>query len=194
MTVERLLLSKFGNPELYLREVVKRLVPYASWGFMAYDRFKFFKKLDDPTSLFHPEHAMFGDIKKAGFDFRGENDRTVNRTRKTLANSNQRDTKGFKTTFSFKRTLGPFFGKMKLDWFLVRGYAAIDEAPESYRMAPHFPRTLEELNQSTSPRLSDHYPLTVVLPLKDPCLGKPEGTCVVPDRIEEDDYQISSEQ
>jgi hypothetical protein len=58
-------------------------------------------------------------------------------------------------------------------------------------MAPHFPRTMEELNQSTEPRLSDHYPISVVLPIKDPCLGAPEGTCVTPDRIEEDDFAVS---
>ncbi len=41
-------------------------------------------------------------------------------------------------------------------------------------MAPHFPRTLEELRDATEPRLSDHAPITVELPLGDPC---PEGAC-----------------
>jgi hypothetical protein len=41
-------------------------------------------------------------------------------------------------------------------------------------MAPHFPRTLEELRDATSPRLSDHAPMTVLLPIQDPCK---EGTC-----------------
>jgi hypothetical protein len=108
------------------------------------------------------------------FDFRGDETRTVNGTKKTLANSNQRDDKGFKTTFAFQRTfdLGgvSIFGRFKLDWMFVRGWARSPRDPKaSYRFAPHFPRTLEELRDSTSPRLSDHAPMTVVLPLGDPC-------------------------
>jgi len=197
MTVARLLFSRFENPEFYLKEITKRLaIPYAGWGWMAWDTFKWFKKLDDPTSLFNPEHALFKQAKAAGFDFRGEKLRTVKTdahpegTSKTLANSNQRDKKGFKTTFSVDRTFGPL-GKLKLDWVLVRpGFGK-----DSYRMAPHYSRTLETLNQAPSTRLSDHYPLTVVLPLKDPCLGKPEGTCKIDmsDVATQDDFSISPE-
>jgi hypothetical protein len=43
-------------------------------------------------------------------------------------------------------------------------------------MAPHLPRTLEELRDATvdpltghAERMSDHAPMTLVLPIKDPC-------------------------
>lgn len=199
MTLNRLLFSRFENPEWYLKQITSRLaIPYAGWGWMAWDTFKWFKKLDDPTSLFNPEHALFKAMKREGFDFRGEKLRTIKTeahpegTEKTLANSNQRDKKGFKTTFSVDRTFGPL-GKLKLDWVLVRP----GMGKGSYRMAPHFPRTLETLNQSVAPRLSDHYPLTVVLPIKDPCLGKPEGTCTFDAEADAaakpDDFTISSD-
>ncbi len=191
MTLSKLLFSRFEDPEFYLKQLTSRLaIPYAGWGWLAFDVFKWFKKLDDPTSLFNPEHKLFDRVKDAGFDFRGEKLRTGNGTEKTLANSNERDGKGFKTTFAAERTFGPI-PKFKLDWILVRSYAASKKG--SYRFAPHFARTLEELNQGLSPRMSDHFPLTVVLPLKDPCLGAAQGTCTVPDRIVEDDFVISDE-
>jgi hypothetical protein len=67
------------------------------------------------------------------------------------------------------------FGRFKLDWMFVRGWARSPrDGRASYRMAPHFSRTLEELRDATAPRLSDHAPLTVLLPIQDPCA---EGTC-----------------
>ena len=114
------------------------------------------------------------------FDFRGDSVRTVNGTEKTLANSNQRDTKGFKTSSAFERDLGvgglSIFGRFKLDWMFVRGYArAPRDTKATYRMAPHFARTLEELRDATQPRLSDHAPLTVSLPINDTCQ---DGSCL----------------
>ena len=193
MTVARLLFARFENPEFYLKQITSRLaIPYAGWAWLAWDTFKWFKKLDDPTSLFSPEHHMFNDIKKAGFDFRGEKDRTVKTaskpegTEKTLANSNERDRKGFKTTFTVG---GPL--KFKLDWMLVRGFdqLAPKGTPASYRMAPHFPRTLEELNKSVGTEgLSDHAPVTVVMPL-----GVPKTTLMSTTETGADDYTISDE-
>src|SRR6185503_3373307 len=112
--------------------------------------------------------------------------RTVNGTAKTLANSNQRDSKGFKTTSSLARTLDAggitFVGKFKIDWLFVRGYQrAARDTKASYRMAPHLPRALEELQlgtidpaTGTRERLSDHAAVTLSLPLADPCR---EGAC-----------------
>ena len=42
-------------------------------------------------------------------------------------------------------------------------------------MAPHLARTLEELRDATQPRLSDHAPLTVSLPINDTCQ---DGSCL----------------
>lgn len=92
----------------------------------------------------------------------------MNQTEGTLANSNQRDDKGFAVTYEVERTIGPA-GKLKLDWIFVKSYL---ESPRSsggpYRFAPHFPRTLEELNYSGEMRLSDHNPIVADLPFSEP--------------------------
>ena len=75
------------------------------------------------------------------FDFRGNKERTINETEGTLGNSNQRDGKGFATTYEFERTLG-VVGKLKLDWILVKAYATDPrDDRQPYRFAPHFSRS-----------------------------------------------------
>jgi hypothetical protein len=61
-------------------------------------------------------------------------------------------------------------GKYKLDWIFVRAGSLSDphDAKQPYRFAPHFGRTLKELNQSIPDRISDHSPITVDLPLGEP--------------------------
>jgi len=88
------------------------------------------------------------------------------------------------------------FGKFKLDWMFARGYATKPRSgSESYRFAPHFPRALEELRDATAPRLSDHAPITVKLPLLDPmckegaCAGDPTGPLEYGDLTWEDTYE-----
>jgi hypothetical protein len=39
---------------------------------------------------------------------------------------------------------------------------------QSYRFAPHFPITMNELNSSLDYRISDHPPIIVDLPLAEP--------------------------
>jgi endonuclease/exonuclease/phosphatase family metal-dependent hydrolase len=190
MTVERLLFSRFSDPQWIAQKMIGRLVPYSGWAFSVRDAFNWIRLKDDPTGvsipflLPNPERGLFDAVEdfhfadQGRFDFRGDVARTVNGTKKTLANSNQRDKKGFKTSFAFQRPLGVgglSFGKFKLDWVFVRGYADEPRSGKaSYRMAPHLPRTLEELRDATTPRLSDHAPQTVVLPIFDPCK---EGVC-----------------
>jgi endonuclease/exonuclease/phosphatase family metal-dependent hydrolase len=197
-TIERLLLGKITDWQWIARQAIGRFVPYAGWVFTAADTINWFRLKDDPTGanipllMPNPERAVFDAVEDhvfadgARFDFRGDETRTVNGTAKTLANSNQRDTKGFKTTHSLHRTIGigevTFVGKWKLDWIFARGYQRSPrDEKASYRMAPHFPRTLEELRDSTidpdtgSPRrMSDHAPLVVVLPIADTCK---DGEC-----------------
>ncbi|MEX2261581.1 MAG: endonuclease/exonuclease/phosphatase family protein [Bryobacteraceae bacterium] len=91
------------------------------------------------------------------FDFRGDDSRTSGNRRGTLSNSNERAGKGFKPTFSFQRDYMGMVGSFKLDWILVK--------PLGEQFAPHFPLTLQELNESVPNQLSDHNPITVDLPL-----------------------------
>ena len=197
-TIERLLRNKVTDWQWIARKAIGRLSPYAGWVFTTADIINWVRLKDDPTGadipllLPNPERGLFDAVEDqafadgARFDFRGDSARTVNGTAKTLANSNQRDSKGFKTTSSLHRTLSlgtiTFVGKWKLDWIFARGYARSPrDTRASYRMAPHFPRTLEELRDATIDpatgamhRLSDHAPMTVVLPLSDPCR---DGAC-----------------
>lgn len=68
-----------------------------------------------------------------------------------------------------ERTLG-FIGKFKLDWIFVKPPALRSPYGEGqpYLFAPHFGRTLKELNDSIEERISDHDPLIVDLPLAEP--------------------------
>lgn len=98
------------------------------------------------------------------FDFRGDASRSHDGHEGTLANSNERDTRGFVATFEVERPLGPV-GKMKLDWMFVKAYARSPrDTAESYRFAPHRGRTLDVVVKSVPGRLSDHSPIVVDLP------------------------------
>lgn len=100
------------------------------------------------------------------FDFRGQSKKSANGSFKKLANSNERELKGFKPTFIFERPL--WIGKYKLDWIFVKSY--IDEPDDnkaSNKFAPHFGKTLFELNYGLDKPLSDHAPITVDLPLSE---------------------------
>ena len=105
------------------------------------------------------------------FDFRGESLRSAEGRGGTLSDSNQRSAKGFRYTFALAKTYGGLFGEYKLDWFLVKGLATDSRKPGGkYQFAPHFGRTLTELNNAPEESLSDHAPLVVDLPLTEPPL------------------------
>ncbi|MCS6806595.1 MAG: endonuclease/exonuclease/phosphatase family protein [Acidobacteriota bacterium] len=123
----------------------------------------------DPTRDASPERGLFDDLYSfrfddgRTFDFRGDPARTVNRLGGLLANSNERTGGGFVPTSETSWACG-LIGRSKLDWILVKPYLRAPQDPQgSYRFAPHFARTLRELNA-----LSDHRPLLVDLPLYEP--------------------------
>ena len=138
---------------------------------------------NDPTGFDVPlisrkkEAKLFGDLDDFHFedghtfDFRGEDARSADDRGGTLSDSNQRAMKGFRYTFALDRTYGGLVGEYKLDWFFVKGYATDSDKPGgSYKFAPHFARTLEEVNNAPDESLSDHFPITVDLPLTEPPL------------------------
>lgn len=138
---------------------------------------------NDPTGFDVPlvsrkkEAKLFGDLEDYrfedgnAFDFRGEAPRSADNRGGTLSDSNQRATKGFRYTFALARTYGGLVGEYKLDWFFVKGYATDDSKPGgSYKFAPHFARTLQEVNNAPDVALSDHFPITVDIPLTEPPL------------------------
>jgi len=136
----------------------------------------YFKNFNDPTATDikvlanNKEAALFTKTQrfefadKQHFDFRGDPEYTVNDTGRKLANSNQRDRKGFVYTFSLPRDFKGFYGRFKLDWFFVKP-VEVDGVEE---MPPMFARTMVELNSAPAERISDHSPITVELPLRSP--------------------------
>jgi endonuclease/exonuclease/phosphatase family metal-dependent hydrolase len=138
---------------------------------------------NDPTGLDVPlfsrkkEAKLFGDLHDFHFDdghtfdFRGEAARSAEGRGGSLSDSNQRASKGFRYTFALAKTYGHLVGEYKLDWVFVKGYATDASKPEgSYKFAPHFARTLQEINQAPDDSLSDHFPITVDIPLTEPPL------------------------
>ena len=136
----------------------------------------------DPTSANLPglspnlERGLFTTVENFRFadgtaiDFRGVPDRTVNGTGGTLADSNQRQKAGFVPTFEMELIWkGVRVAKFKLDWFFVKADLKTPRDPKgSFLFAPQFPRTLVDLNNCLPVAISDHSPMTVDLPFKEP--------------------------
>lgn len=101
------------------------------------------------------------------FDFRGDRDRSINRSTATLANSNEKAIKGQTPSFRVKRPIGPF-GLGRLDWIFVKAPPSAQPDHHSYRLAPHFGETLSGFLDDVDHRLSDHAPCVVDIPLQEP--------------------------
>lgn len=172
------------NPSTWLSVATSALVPNALVINASRFTSNLTKNFQDPTARSIPViapnnvKAMFNEIENfqfsdgGVFDFRGNKKRSTGGKKKTLANSNQRDRKGFKTTFSVKRPLGPVIGKYRLDWIFVKSFMKFDahDKNEPYKFAPHFGQTLEELNTGLITPVSDHHPNIVDLPLEEPSI------------------------
>lgn len=115
------------------------------------------------------DHVKFKFEDGYTFDFRGEDARSAEQRGGTLSDSNQRAGKGFRYTFALAKTYGGLFGEYKLDWFFIKGLGTDAREPGGkYQFAPHYGRTLMELNSAPDDNLSDHAPLTVDIPLTEP--------------------------
>jgi hypothetical protein len=74
--------------------------------------------------------------------------------------------KGFAPTFFFEKTYRGFIGESKIDWFFVKPVATERQrSGEPFQFAPFFGRTLSLINSALAPRISDHCPITLDLPL-----------------------------
>lgn len=133
----------------------------------------------DPTALDVPilwenrERGLFKHVEKfrfddgRTFDFRGRKDFTVDQKERTLADSDQRASKGFVPTYAFQRDYWGLVGRFKLDWIFVKPFVRNPRGKgQSYWFAPRFARTMRELNESVVDRISDHAPITVDLQLQ----------------------------
>jgi hypothetical protein len=120
----------------------------------------------------NPEEKFFTTLKEfrfdggGAFDFRGTKAYSLGGSEGTLANSNERASKGFVPTFELK---GKVDVTLKLDWIFVKPARLTDpeDRRQSYLFAPRFGRTLKALNQSVEGGISDHAPLVVDLKLSE---------------------------
>lgn len=181
----RELSKRFGKPEYLLRTGINYLLGLGLVEDLLASTFQLGRSYGDPTVRHVPilmpneERKFFSMLKdfrfedRGSFDFRGEAARSSNGLRNTLANSNERDEKGFVTTFRLKRPV-KFVGKFKLDWIFVKPVHLFDPSDYqgSYLFAPHFGRTLEIVTTAVENRISDHHPMIVDLPLAEPEISK----------------------
>jgi hypothetical protein len=182
VSITRALKERFGSGKWWAEEGVSEVVRQATPFGWAYDVSRgligLARNIDDPTVRSipligkNPEASFFATLENfrfgdgSAFDFRGTRARSSNGRAGNLADSNERGEKGFVPTSELGRTYGPI-GKYKLDWIFVRPATLSDphDPKQPYRFAPHFGRTLKELNQSIPDGISDHSPITVDLPL-----------------------------
>lgn len=185
--------SRTNTPTSLQNEIMSRVTDYQFWIGQTISWFhplgiyqhalmpvRYFHGYNDPTALHVPvlwnnkERPLFRTVEKfrfadgRTFDFRGESERTLNGKAGTLADSNERSRKGFVPTYAFARDYGGVVGQFKLDWIFVKPYIEDPRRQgQPWLLAPVFPQTMRELNQSVPDRISDHPPLTVDLLLTE---------------------------
>jgi endonuclease/exonuclease/phosphatase family metal-dependent hydrolase len=189
-SVKNLLYKRYGSTDFWATKGVQ----WATGVGIVYGAAKGARKLAgiqyrvDPTSANLPglspnlerglfttmENFRFADGK--AFDFRGVPAQTVNGKSGTLADSNERWSRGFAPTFTAELIWGKVrVAKFKLDWIFVKSELENPRDPNgSYVFAPHFARALTNLNNATQEPISDHSPLTVDLPF--PAAAKTDST------------------
>jgi endonuclease/exonuclease/phosphatase family metal-dependent hydrolase len=171
------------NPETWVSVGTSAVLPQALLVNTTRITGKLTRNLQDPTAkgvpflMPNPVKPLFNMIEDfrfddgGAFDFRGDSNRSINGNDGTLANANQRDMKGFKTTFSVKRPWVAVIGKYRLDWVFVKSFLKDSKDRDgSYRFAPHFGETLEEMNTSLRVPISDHHPNVADIPFGEPNL------------------------
>jgi endonuclease/exonuclease/phosphatase family metal-dependent hydrolase len=174
-SVRNEIMSRVTDYQFWIGQTISWFHPLGIWRHMLTPA-HYWHGYNDPTVFHLPvvwtnrEQPLFRSVERfpfadgRSFDFRGEPGRTLNGRGGTLADSNERARKGFIPTYAFARDYGGLVGRFKLDWIFVKPYT---ESPpggdQPWLLAPAFPRTMRELNQSTPDRLSDHPPITVDL-------------------------------
>lgn len=178
ISTRRLILKYLTDYRFWARQALLLIVPVPGVGY-AFGTANYFKNFHDPTTVNVPlllgnrSRKMFDEVEAfrfsdgGSFDFSGDKALSHRRRGRTLADSNQREWKGFTPTFTFQRTFKGLIGRYKIDWFFVKGPSAnaTTLGPGVTAFRPYFGRTFQLVNDSLDPRISDHSPITVDLPL-----------------------------
>lgn len=165
LTVHGLLHRWLLNYRFWLTEIGYFLLPIPGAGEVLRVT-NYIKNLYDPTGfsvpliLSNPERRLFTDARAFQFadgaklDFAGFPSLSYKRHGHTLADSSQRQWKGFTPSFTFEKTYGGLAGEFKLDWMFVKHNP--DQPSDS--LTPSFGRTLTVINNAVVPRISPHSP------------------------------------
>ena len=163
-------LKRLGSTTFWVKKAISwstgmGMVIDASTGLVS-----FYRTYTDPTVRhFHiisenSEAKFFSKLEKfrfedgARFDFRGDKEHSANGRARKLANSNERNGKGFVETFELTRSFVVL--KYKLDWVFVKPAGVVEKGRDDYLYAPSNGQTLKELNYCLEDRISDHTPIT----------------------------------
>jgi endonuclease/exonuclease/phosphatase family metal-dependent hydrolase len=182
-SVKYMLYKRFGSTDFWATKGIEWTTGLG----LAYSGTKAARKLAgiqyrvDPTSANIPglspnlERGFFNGLEQFRFadgkaiDFRGVPARTTNGASGTLADSNERLGRGFAPSFATELTWGKVrVAKFRLDWIFVK--SELDDPRDrngSYVFAPHFARTLTDLNSFPPEPIADHSPITVDLPFHE---------------------------
>lgn len=177
----RELTKRFGNPKFWIKQGISLVFGTGFLEEFALTSITFGRTHADPTVksipyvLPNPERKFFTTLEKfrfadgGAFDFRGDPSRSTGNKGKRLSASNERGRMGFVTTYQVERPIG-FIGKYKLDWIFVKpaNLTKPGDLEQSFLFAPHFGRTLTDINEAVKDRISDHRPILVDLPLTEP--------------------------
>jgi len=200
-SISREIKKKLNDPQYLVKQIIVYSIPYSFAVSTADSVTSLLRTYKNPAVRNFPvispnkERKLFKTLQKFRFedgnkfDFGGNKYRSSNGKTHLLANSNQRDLRGFTPTFIFERPL--FIGKYKLDWIFVKPlhpkekqqqYANFEEKisqekqeietkmkkskpQDIYPFDPFYGRTLLEMNYAFDRPLSDHSPVTVDLPI-----------------------------
>lgn len=177
-TVKREIVKRLEDPQFLARQILISAVPYSLAVSTAEKVTNLLRTYKNPAVMNIPVISPNGERKlfltlqnfvfKDGgkFDFSGNKYKSSNGRNHLLANSNQRDLRGFTPTYIFQRPL--FIGKYKLDWIFVKPSVKENKSDKINEFEPLYGRTLLEMNYAFDKLPSDHSPVTVDLPINPP--------------------------
>ncbi|MBI3591247.1 MAG: hypothetical protein HY094_07735 [Candidatus Melainabacteria bacterium] len=179
VSVKKEILKLAKDPDFVLNNIIFTITPLTLAQNVVLNTTNFLKQYKDPTTKHIPilfpnkERELFDLLKEfrfndgGAFDLRGTSGKTYRGHDGLLSNSNERDVKGFKSTFELERYFG--IARYKLDWFFIKplNLKTPNDKNSSYAYAPYYGKTLQELNRSFG-EISDHDPIIVDIPAGEP--------------------------
>lgn len=179
-SVKKEALKKVKDKDFIIKQALLVMTPFGFVENILVNGVNFLRQFKNPTARNIPvlfpnkERFLFDYLKEfkfldgKTFDVRGIPEKTHRGNYGLLSNSNERDVKGFKTTFEMQKAFG--VAKYKLDWFFIKPLNLTDSNNKegSYAFAPHYGRTHSAINRSFGERISDHDPITIDIPVSEP--------------------------